>query len=233
MHPARPLGGRQRGGVAIRWAVERIQKPLRDIGFRLAEIDVEHIGRNVAGDGQQRAFDTLHLNAGKAVELHREVAQVQRAIARGVGGLARAQEVGRQPQKFALHDQLRAGRRIGAGGVRQVEERQVQGDLIRGLRDPPRAGGSGRGEQKQGAGDRPEKMTRDFFACGRRVFHTVEKSFPHCGKMAREFSTLWKISGCFFHGVENCRHSRGAAQRPSRHGLVSGAVWGQWPGGCS
>jgi len=36
-----------------------------------------------------------------------------------------------------------------------------------------------------------------------RFFHTVEKSFPQCGKIPKHFSIVWKNGKTFFHCVEN------------------------------
>ena len=58
-----------------------------------------------------------------------------------------------------------------------------------------------------------------------RIFHAMEKSFPHCGKIRpffprhgkyfRRFSTPWKIFRRFFHTVENPEHSRGTPPPPA------------------
>lgn len=78
------------GEVAVGGEVEGVEEALADIGVRLPEIDIEHVRSDVAGDGQQGAFDAFHLNARCAVQAHGEAGEVGGAVAVGGGGLARA-----------------------------------------------------------------------------------------------------------------------------------------------
>ena len=217
MDPARDLGRRQRGEIAVLWQVERAQEALRDVGVGLAEIDIEHVRRHVAGDRQQGAFDALDLDAGETVQAHREAGEVGRAVARGLRRLARAEEIGGGAQEGALHGQFGPGGGIGAGGIGQIEKGEVQHQVGGRRRDPARRRGSRRTESGQEnhpphggppCGESRLKPAPDFSTQWKnfaRFFHTMEKLcgiFPQCGKL---FSTVWKNGRTVFHDVENCR----------------------------
>ena len=131
----------QGGEIAVFREVEGAEEALGDVGVGLAEVDVEHVGGDVAGDGQQRAFDAFDLDAGEAVEAESEGGEIKRAVARGVGGLAGAEEVRGGAEEFALDGEFGAGGGIGAGGVGEVEERQVEDEVGRRRLEPARSGG--------------------------------------------------------------------------------------------
>jgi hypothetical protein len=61
------------GEVAVFGEVEGVEEALGDIGVGLAEVDVEDVGGDVAGDGEEGAFDAFDLDAGEAVEVDGEV----------------------------------------------------------------------------------------------------------------------------------------------------------------
>jgi hypothetical protein len=101
--------GGEFGEVAVLGEVEGMEEALGDVGVGLAEVDVEDVGGDVAGDGEEGAFDAFDLDAGEAVEAEGEGGEVERAVAGGVGGLAGAEEVGGDGAG------IRAGRRVRRG----------------------------------------------------------------------------------------------------------------------
>ncbi len=186
--------GGERGDVAVFGEVEGMEKALGDIGVGLAEVDIENIGGDVAGDGQQGAFDAFDADAGKAVEAEGEARQVEVAVAPGGGGLAVAEEGGGGGEKGALDGEFGAGGGVGARRVGQIEEGNVQDRAVGRLVEPAGAGGGrDQGGQEKGGGEGGGGV--------KRAERTPD--FPRRGKY---FSMAWKTGGNFFHGVENPEH---------------------------
>ena len=88
------------------------------------------------------------------MQAHGERGEILVAVARGIGRLAGAEEVGGDAQEFALDGQFGAGGGVGAGGVGQVEQREVEHEVGRRPLDP--AGGSGAGGEDGGEGERAQ-----------------------------------------------------------------------------
>ena len=147
MDAAGDFVGGEGGEIAVSGEVEGMEESLADIGVGLAEIDIEHIGGDVAGDGEEGAFDTFDLDAGEAVEAEGEAREIERAIAGGVGGLAGAEEAGGGGEEGALDGEFGAGGGVGAGGIGEVEEGEVERGAVGGLFEP--AGGGGGGEENE------------------------------------------------------------------------------------
>ena len=142
MNAAGDFVGGEGGKIVVCGEVEWMKESLADIGVGLAEIDVEHIGGDVAGDGEEGAFDAFDFDAGEAVEAEGKWGEVEGAIAGRVGGLACAEEGGGLREEGALDGEFGAGGGVGAGGVGEIEQREVK-DEVGGSWFEPAGGGRG------------------------------------------------------------------------------------------
>jgi len=132
--------GGHAGEVAVFRPVQRVQESLLDIGVGLPEVDVDHIRRHTAGDGQQRTFHPLDLDAGEAVEFDADVVPVVPAVSCGVGLIARAVAFGKYGGEASdeLADSLDVSARgsVRPARVRQIEEPDMDDRFARAILHP-------------------------------------------------------------------------------------------------
>ncbi len=137
------LFGRHGGQVSVRGKIQRIQESFLDIRIGLAEVDVHHVRRHIAGDRQEGPFHPFNPDSGSAVEPDLHTVPVVMAVSLRmclIDLLPSCLENRREAADELLHgSSVRPGGGVGASRVGQPEDLHVDHCLVGKVLDPPRA----------------------------------------------------------------------------------------------
>ncbi|OPZ16579.1 MAG: hypothetical protein BWZ10_01397 [candidate division BRC1 bacterium ADurb.BinA364] len=148
--------------VAVLGIVQRIEKAILDVIVGFAKIDVEHVGSDVAGDGQQVDFNSLHLDPRKAAQFDFHAIPVIGAVSLRIrlvfvaifSGEYFGKALGERANRFRIgaHAGLRVCR------IGQAVDRHMNHGLVRQRLDPSGPGrmarqADPRGEQAESGQD--------------------------------------------------------------------------------